>query len=82
MMGLRTEDALVGLVALALVPWIIWTMMRGIREGRLPMARGHVARVERRAAFNVLMGLYAIMLVLAAIIALDLLLGIKIWNLG
>ena len=80
-MNLRTEDALVGLVALALVPWIIWTMLRGLRDGRLPMARGHVVRAERTGAFNILMGLYAIMLVLVAVIALDLLLGIEIWNL-
>lgn len=77
----RGEDLLVGLIALLLVPWIVWTMLRGLREGRLPIARSHVVRAERRGAFNVMLGLYALVLALVAAIAIDLLFGIRLWNL-
>jgi len=70
------ENLIVGLIALALVPWIGWTMMRGPRAGRLPIARSHVRRAERGAAFNLLLALYAIALGLTAFIAADLLLGL------
>jgi len=74
----RGDDLLVGLVALLLVPWIVWTMVRGLRDGRLPIARSHVARAERSGAFNVLLGLYALVLALVAAIAIDLLLGVRL----
>ena len=73
---MRSEDILVGLVALGLIPWIGWTMMRGWRDGRLPIARASVARAERSGAFHVLLALYALALGLAAFIAADLLLGL------
>ncbi|MGQ0659508.1 hypothetical protein [Sphingosinicella sp.] len=76
----RGEDLLAGLVALLLVPWIVWTMMRGLREGRLPIARSHVVRAERRGAFHALLGLYGLVLVLVAAIAIDLLFGVRLWN--
>ena len=72
----RGENLLVGLVALGLVPWIGWTMMRGLREGRLPLARAYVERAERGGAFNVVLALYAAALLLSAFIAADLLLGL------
>lgn len=77
----RDENLLVGLVALLLLPWIVWTMMRGIREGRLPIARAYVVRDERAGPFFVLMALYAAVLLLIAAIAIDLLFSIKVWNL-
>lgn len=76
----RGDDLVVGLIALLLVPWIVWTMVRGLRDGRLPIARSHVVREERRSAFNVLLGLYSIVLALVAAIAVDLLLGVRLWN--
>jgi uncharacterized membrane protein len=76
----RGDDLVVGLIALLLVPWIVWTMARGFREGRLPIARSHVVRAERRGAFNVLFGLYALVLALVAAIAVDLLFGVRLWN--
>lgn len=74
------DDLVVGLVALLLVAWIVWTMARGLREGRLPIARSHVVRTERRGAFNVLLGLYGLVLVLVVAIAVDLLFGFRLWN--
>ena len=70
----RSEDVLVGLVALGLVPWIGWTVQRGLRAGRLPIGRGHVARAERPGAFNALLAAYGLAAVGAAAIGLDLLL--------
>jgi hypothetical protein len=73
----RGETILVGLIALGLVPWIGWTLARGLRDGRLPIARAYVVRAERGGAFHVLLALYAIALALAAFIAADLLLGLN-----
>jgi hypothetical protein len=70
------DNLIVGLIALALIPWIGWTMVRGLREGRLPIARSYVQRAERSGPFHLLLVLYAIMLGLAAFIAADLLLGL------
>lgn len=73
----RAEDILVGLIALGLAPWIVWTIVRGLRSGRLPIGRGHVARDERRGAFAVLLTLYAVALALSVLIASDLLFGLR-----
>jgi hypothetical protein len=71
-----SEELLVGLVGLALIPWIGWTVRRGLRQGALPIGRVYVRRDERRAAFNVLLGLYLAAAVLVAFICADLLLEI------
>lgn len=71
----RSEDMLVGLVALGLVPWIVWTLRRGLREGRLPIARIHVERETRPAAFRLLFALYIAAALMIAYIAFDLLVG-------
>ena len=73
----RSENVLVGLIAAAAVPWIGWTLSRGLREGRLPIGRAYVSRAERRGPFNLLFGLYVAAAGLAAVIALDLLFGIR-----
>jgi len=70
------EDLLVGIVALALVPVIGWTILRGMRGGRLPMGRTYVHREERRSVFTLLLALYGLALVAVAAISADLLLGL------
>ena len=70
----RFEDVLVGLAALALVPAIALMIRRGLQAGRLPIGRGYVLRDERAAAFNTLLGLYAVAAIGLAVIAADLLL--------
>ncbi len=75
MTTLRTEDILVGLVAMGLVPWIVWTLQRGLRDGRLPIARAHVERESRPAAFVLLPALYVAAGLVIAYIAFDLLVG-------
>jgi len=72
----RYEDLFVGLVALALVPWIGIVIRRGLAAGRLPIGRGYVLREERAAPFNLLLGLYAIALVGMGLIGADLLFGL------
>jgi uncharacterized membrane protein len=72
----RSEETLVGIITLASVPWIVWTLARGVRAGRLPIGRAYVRRDERRAAFAAVFACYAAAALLMAFIALDLLVGI------
>ncbi len=75
----RSEELVVGAMALAVVvPWIAWTVQRGLRDGRLPIGRAYVLRDERPGAFRAMLALYAICAVLAVYIALDLLLGVNL----
>jgi hypothetical protein len=74
-----SEDLLVGLIALALLPLIAWRIRRGLREGRLPLYRTYVERDEAGSKFGLLLALHALSFVLVALIAADLLfqLGLK-----
>lgn len=74
-MNFRSEDILVGLIALAAVPWIVWILVRGVREGRLPIGKARVVRDERPAPFLVLFALYVAAAGVTAFIGLDLLFG-------
>jgi hypothetical protein len=70
---------LMGLIALGLVPWIAWTLARGIREERLPFAgRNYVSKRSRPTAYRVLIGYYLLMALLAGMICLDLLFRIDV----
>jgi hypothetical protein len=68
----------VGIVALGVVPWIVWTLHRGLREGRLPIVRSHVRRDERPGAFWTLFLLFVGIALLMTFIALDLLTGVDV----
>ena len=72
----RSEDVLVGLAALALIPMIGWRIFRGLRHGRLPIYRSYLNRRENRTKFNVLLALHALTLVLVAAVSADLLLNL------
>jgi uncharacterized iron-regulated membrane protein len=72
----RSEEPLVGIVALAAVGWIVWIVRRGMRDRRLPIGKSHVDRVERPAAFRVLFAFYIAAGLLMAFVGLDLLVGI------
>ena len=74
----RSDDLLVGIIALGVVPWIAWTLHRGMRDGRLPIGRSYVGRDERRSAYMVLLGFYIAAGLLVAYIALDLLFGMNV----
>lgn len=75
----RSEDLLVGAIALALLPLIAWRVRRGLKEGRLPLYRTYIDRDEAGSKFGLLLGLHALSFVLVAVIAADLLfqLGLK-----
>lgn len=70
------ENLLVGLVALALVPLIGMRVLRGLREGRLPVYRTYLDREEDRAKFLALLAIHMLSLAIVAFIAADLLLGL------
>ncbi len=75
----RSEDLLVGAIALALLPLIAMRIRRGLREGRLPLYRSYLERSQSGSKFGVLLGLHALSFVLVALIAADLIfqLGLK-----
>ena len=72
----RSEDLLVGFIALALLPFIAHRVLRGWREGRLPLYRAYFARDENASKFNLLLGLHMLSFVIVALIGVDLLLGL------
>jgi hypothetical protein len=72
----RSEELLVGLVALALVPLIGRRIVRGVREGQLPLYRTRIDRSAGSSRFNLLLALHALSLVLVALVAIDLLVGL------
>ena len=76
MTAFRSEDLIIGLIALALVPLIALRIMRGLRDGRLPLYRTRVGREIGAAKFSLLLALHLLSLLLVALIAADLLLGL------
>jgi hypothetical protein len=74
----RSEEGLVGLVALGVIPWIAWTVQRGLREARLPIGRTYVHRAERPGVFNALLVFYLLSALLMAAIVADYMLGFEI----
>ncbi|WP_114955151.1 hypothetical protein [Sphingosinicella terrae] len=74
----RTEELFVGLVALILVPVIAARILRGLRTGRLPLYRTSIHREDDRAKFGFLLALHAASLALIALVAIDLLFGLRL----
>ena len=72
------EDLFVGLVGLALLPMIGLRIRRGLREGRLPLYRTYLSRDESRSKFGLLLALHGLSFVAVALIAADLLLGLRL----
>ena len=75
-MSARPEDMLVGLVALALLALIARRLVRGWRDGRLPLYRTYVRRDEAPGRFRLLLALHALSFVLIGVVSADLLLGL------
>ncbi len=69
-------DLLVGLVALVLVVLIGRRIMRGLRDGRLPLYRTSISRDNAPSKFNALLVLHALSLLLVGLVAADLLFGL------
>ena len=77
MTGLTEEIGVAALCLLVILPWIAWTVRRGLANARLPIGRGYVERAERPGAFRVLLSMYIIASFMIAFIALDLLFQIR-----
>lgn len=77
---MSTEDLLVGIISLALLPPIGWRIVRGLRDGRLPLYRTYVTREESRARFGVLLVLHVLSFLLIAAISADLLFNLGLRN--
>jgi len=73
---MRGEQLFVGLVALALLPLIGWRIVRGLRDGRLPIYRTYLSRDASRSKFGILLALHLLSLLLVALVAADLLAGL------
>ena len=73
---MRSEEFLVGLVALLLVPLIARRILRGLRQGEMPLYRARLGRGAGPARFNLVLALHVLSLMLVALVAADLLLGL------
>ena len=74
------ENLLVGLVCLALVPLIAVRIVRGLRTGRMPVYRTYLDRDGNAARFYTLLAVNGAALIVVAVIAADLLLGLNLRN--
>ena len=72
----QTENILVGLLALALLPVIGWRIWRGLKQGELPLYKTRLDRSAGAAKFNLLLGLHVLLFLLIAVVAADVLLGL------
>jgi hypothetical protein len=71
------DELLVGtLCLLIVVPWIAWTLRRGLSQGALPVGRGYVRRDERPGPFWALLASYVVAILLMGFIGIDLLFGL------
>ena len=75
-MNHQTENLFVGLIALALLPVIGWRIWRGMTHGQLPLYRTRIDRSVGAGKFNFLLGLHALVFIVIAVVATDLLLGL------
>jgi hypothetical protein len=72
------SDLLVGLIGLALVVLIALRIRRGLRDGRLPVYRTYIERDEQPGRYRFMLILHVLSLVLVAVIAADLVLGLNL----
>jgi hypothetical protein len=71
----RSEEAIVGIVALGTIPFVISILRRGFRDGGLPIGKGRVNRGERPGAFAVLACFYVAAALMMLYVGVDLLIG-------
>jgi hypothetical protein len=74
------EDILVGAIALVLLPMIALRILRGIRDGKLPIYRTTLLREENRGKFNLLLALHIASFLVVGFIASDLLTDLNLRN--
>ena len=71
------EDMLVGAVALVLLPMIALRIIRGIRDGRLPIYRTTLTRSDNAAKFNLVLLFHVASFLVVGFIAADLLFDLR-----
>ena len=74
----RSEDLFVGAIGLVLLPLIAMRIVRGLRDGRLPVYRTYLRREENAAKFNVLLALHAVSFLVIGAVSVDLLFGLNL----
>jgi hypothetical protein len=74
----RSEELLIGMIGLALLPIISWRIRKGLSEGRLPIYRTYLERSENNAKFRVLFALHVLSFAVVAVIAVDMLFGLRL----
>ena len=73
----RSEDTLVGIISLGAAAWIVWILVRAVRDARLPIGKSEVLRAQRPVAFGALFGIYVAAAGAMMFIGLDLLIGLS-----
>jgi hypothetical protein len=71
-----SQDMLVGGIAALVAGMILSRIVRGLREGRLPLYRTYIEREAGTAKFNTVLALHVLSLIAVAWIAIDLLLEV------
>jgi len=71
------EDMIVGAVALVLLPMIALRIIRGIRDGRLPIYRTTLTRADNAGKFNLVLLLHIVSFLVVGYIAADLLFDLR-----
>ena len=78
MTDLRTDETLIGILAVAATGWVIWILLRGVRDAALPFGGNRIRRTERPAAFYFLFAFYGASALMMTVVMLDLLFGIDV----
>ena len=73
-----SQDMLVGGIAAVVAGMILSRIVRGLREGRLPVYRTYIDRNAGAAKYNMVLGLHVLSLIAVMWIALDLLAGLNL----
>ncbi len=76
----RSEEMLVGFVALLAAAYVVRLMMRAMRSGAFVFPRWRIERQSDPARFRALLAAYGVALLLMCLISADLLLGLELRN--
>ena len=71
------EDFFVGVVALVLLPMIALRIIRGVRDGRLPIYRTTLTRADNAGKFNLVLAFHIASFLVVGFIAADLLFDLR-----
>ncbi|HEY0028655.1 MAG TPA: hypothetical protein VGC35_12370 [Allosphingosinicella sp.] len=72
-----STDHFVGAVALVLLPMIALRIIRGVRDGRLPIYRTTLTRADNAGKFNLVLAFHIASFLVVGFIAADLLFDLR-----